>query len=223
MCAFLLQSTLQPFPFLTFYHLYHYFTMSSLTAFPFYSENMIYLSCSTNRLIVKIENEMSLILQLGKYFYSVQIQISKLDQLNETQSCVSIPVPSIKFKCTLFFLYINYSEFCHSLVYFIVKLGFPLQIFFPKNFQLPFFSLFDRLNMPLLHHQDHLAGQFQTRLQFSYMSFFFFLIRVTFCLLAIYSIFLNCFFFPFYTGSLQKNFQKQHIAHKISSPFLSQN
>ena len=174
MCAFLLQSTLQPFPFLTFYHLYHYFTMSSLTAFPFYSENMIYLSCSTNRLIVKIENEMSLILQLGKYFYSVQLQISKLDQLNETQSFVSIPVPSIKFKCILFFLYINYSEFCHSLVYFIVKLGFPLQIFFPKNFQLPFFSLFDRLNMPLLHHQDHLAGQFQTRLQFSYMSFFFF-------------------------------------------------
>ena len=83
---------------------------------------------------MKIEKKIFLILQLGKYFYSVQIQILKLDQLNETQSFVSILVPSITFKCILFSLYlINYSKFYHSLVYFIVELGFPLQIFvFPK-------------------------------------------------------------------------------------------
>ena len=83
---------------------------------------------------MKIEKKIFLILQLGKYFYSVQIQILKLDQLNETQSFVSILVPSIKFKCILFSLYlINYSKFYHSLAYFIVELGFPLQIFvFPK-------------------------------------------------------------------------------------------
>ena len=72
------------------FHFLHFITYiiisqcQALQQIIFYSENMIYLSCSTNRLIVKIENEMSLILQLGKYFYSVQLQISKLDQLNET-------------------------------------------------------------------------------------------------------------------------------------------
>lgn len=57
--------------------------MSSFTTFPFYSVNIIYLSCSTNRLILKTENKMFLILQLGKYFYSVQIQILRLDQLKK--------------------------------------------------------------------------------------------------------------------------------------------